>query len=276
MSNESDLAGFTPGLQLRLQVGDHAIKTAETLEEVKQALRLRHEVYYGEFLGRTDPDQLDLDRFDPVCDHMLVLEAATGRIVGTYRLNFSRQGDFYSSQEFDIRAVLRLKGKKLEIGRACVARQGRNRGVFMMLWKGISEYMRRTGTRYAFGCTSMPAGNDYQRVTSLFRYLRSKHYSSDACRVFPINPLPASVTSAGDSPTNEAMDEARVGRLLPLLAVYLHAGAVVCGEPSYEEGFRTYDFFTLLDVESLTEAGRRLFRTSDHGSFSTVRSFMRK
>ncbi len=276
MSSQADLCGFTPGLRMRLEVGDHVIKTADSVEEVKQALRLRYEVYYGEYLGRTDPDTIDLDRFDPICDHVLVIEKSTGNVVGTYRLISSSDRDYYSCQEFDISSILCLEGKKLEIGRACIARASRDGTVFMMLWKGISEYMQRAGTRYAFGCTSMPAGRDYRRVTALFRYLRHKHYSSGERRVFPVNPLPACVTSIADAPGNEIINQATISRLLPLLCVYLHAGAVVCGEPSYEEVFRTHDFFTLLDTEALTDAGFRLFRTPDHGLFDNVRKFMRE
>lgn len=276
MSNHADLSGFTPGLRMRLEVKDHVIKTADSAEEVRQALRLRYQVYYCEHLGRADSGELDFDRFDPICDHVLVAETGTDRIVGTYRLISSGDNDYYSCQEFDASSILRLEGRKLEIGRACIARCARNGAVFMMLWKGISEYMQRTRTRYAFGCTSMPAGKDYRRVSALFSYLRRNHYSCDERRVFPLNPLPECVTSEAAASGTETMNQTAVSRLFPLLCVYLHAGAAVCGEPSYEEVFRTYDFFTLLDVASLTNAGHKLFRTPDHGSFDNVREFMRE
>ena len=60
------------------------------------------------------------------------------------------------------------------------------------------------------------------------------------------------------------------------LQVHLHAEAVICGEPAYDKDFQAYDFFTLLDLEALTNARNRLFRTPDHGSFDTVKAFMRK
>lgn len=274
MSNQTGLAGFTPSLRLRLDARNYVVKTAESPEEVEQALRLRYEVFCRGRLGRTNPHELDLDRFDPMCDHMLAVERDTGRVAGTYRLNRSCDGDYYSCQEFDISAILRLEGRKLEIGRGCVAASGRTRGVFMMLWTGIAEYMRLSGTRYTFGCLSMPACQDVGRVMALHGYLRGKHYSNDDRRVYPLKPLPAWATLEPDPPEDAPMDEATSRRLLPLLSVYLHAGAVVCGEPAHDESFGTYDFFTLLDVEAVTNAGNRLFRTPDHGSFNTVKAFI--
>jgi putative hemolysin len=263
-------------LRLRLEVGDYVIKTAESPEEVRQALRLRYDVFYGEYLQRTNPQQLDLDRFDSMCDHILVVETGTGGVVGTYRLNSSRDADYYARQEFTIDAILRLEGDKLEIGRGCVAKQCRKLGVFMMLWKGIAEYMRRAGMRYLFGCSSMLASVDIERVAALYSYLRRQHYSKDERRVYPLKPLPARQALVCNRLQHSVREEAASRRLLPLLSFYLHAGAVVCGEPAYDEDFQTYDFFTLLDLESLTNAGNKLFLTPDHGSFDSVKAFMRE
>ena len=199
MSSQTDLVGFAPGLRLRLEARDYVIKTAESPEEVRQALRLRYDVFYGEVLRRTNPQQLDLDRFDSICDHMLVVEPGTGRVVGTYRLNSSRDDDYYARQEFDLDAILRLKGNKLEIGRGCVAKQCRNRGVFMMLWKGIAEYMRRAGTRYLFGCSSMPASEDIERVAALYGYLLRKHYSSRGTPCLSVEAVARAPTSGAQS-----------------------------------------------------------------------------
>jgi len=273
---ERDLAQFVPRLRLSLAIRDYVIKTAESAREVEQALRLRHEVFYRERLGYSRPDGLDVDRFDPICDHILAVQMATGQVVGTYRLNPSPDHDCYSRQEFDISSILRLEGKKLEIGRGCVRQSGRTRGVFMTLWAGIAEYMSRSGTRYAFGCLSMPASEDLGRVRALYGFLQTKHHSTGDCRVYPLNPLPGCPTAKRSPAGDEVMDEATSRRLLPLLSVYLHAGAVVCGEPAYDESFRTYDFFTLLDLQGVTSAGNRLFRTPDRGSFRTVRSFMKE
>ena len=45
MPSEIELVGFTPSLRLRLEARDHVIKTAESPDEVKQALRLRYDVF---------------------------------------------------------------------------------------------------------------------------------------------------------------------------------------------------------------------------------------
>lgn len=274
MSSLDRLSTFAPALRVRLEAGNYVIRTAESLDDVRQALRLRYDVFYREHLDRTNPERLDVDRFDGLCDHMLVAEAGTGQVVGTYRLNASATSDFYSRQEFDIGPILDLEGAKLEIGRGCVARRHRQRAVFMLLWRGIAEYMSRAGTKYLFGCLSMPATTDVAGVAALSRYLLRAHGSAAERRVSPLNPVPGLADPAVGGRGEDAVDDAAVRRALPLLPIYLHAGAVVCGEPAYDEEFQFYDFFTLLDVAAVTSAGNRLFRTADHGAFESVRSFL--
>jgi putative hemolysin len=276
MPNETDLVGFTPGLRLRLEAGDHLIKTAESAEEVSQAQRLRYEVFYRELFGRANPSQMDSDRFDAICDHMLVLEPRSGRLLGTYRLYSSGVGDYRARRVFAIESILRLEGNKLEVGRGCVAKQRRSQNILILLWKGIAEYLRRTSTRYIFGCSSLPAGASSQDIAMLHNYVLRHHYSSEERRVYPFKPLPACAAGALHPASDMTTGGTAVQRLCPLLFFYLHAGAVICGEPAFDEEDQTYDFFTLLDLQALTQAGYKLFRAPDHGSFGSVKAFMRE
>ena len=94
--------------------------------------RLRWEVFCEE-MGAAAPAgaELDHDDYDPLCDHLLVIDhAAPGgpRAVGTYRLlreSVARAaGGFYSAGEFDLGPLLygpaRPDGELLELGRSCV------------------------------------------------------------------------------------------------------------------------------------------------------------
>ena len=70
------------------------VRLAADAAEVEAAQRLRYRVFYGEMGARPTPGMVaagrDFDRFDAICDHLLVLDAALGTgpdaIVGTYRL----------------------------------------------------------------------------------------------------------------------------------------------------------------------------------------------
>ena len=79
----------------------------------------------------------DADRYDAICDHLLVVRKGSavgpdeirvndGELVGTYRLLrqsvAERTGGFYTQDEFDIAPLIaRHSGLKfLELGRSCV------------------------------------------------------------------------------------------------------------------------------------------------------------
>jgi len=44
----------------------------------------------GEGLAASHATGLDVDPFDEFCDHLIVEEVATGKVVGTYRLQTDR------------------------------------------------------------------------------------------------------------------------------------------------------------------------------------------
>lgn len=250
-----------PRWNVNIEINQYTVKTAETEAEIERALRLRHEVFLKEQLNAPLPSGLDTDRFDSLCDHLIVQIRETGQVVATYRLNPSVTDDYYAMQEFEMEAVLSLKGPKLEIGRACVAREHRQSEVFAILWRGLMSYMRQSEVRYVFGCSSVPVLTSHE-LASLCQYLRVHHFSTDSLRV---HPLPSGAVSVGhlESTVSQLADDAVQRLIPPILKYYLHCGCKLCGEPYYDSEFKSYDFFTLLDVttaspsmlRSLSEAG---------------------
>ena len=108
------------------RIGALEVRLARNASEIAAAQEVRYRVFYGE-LGASpvDPDGAsgrDSDRFDAVCDHLLVLdESLPGpdhrRIVGTYRLlrqeRAAEVGGFYSEDEFELtKLVARHPGER--------------------------------------------------------------------------------------------------------------------------------------------------------------------
>ena len=93
---------------------------AETEGEIEQAQKLRYHIFYEEMAAVPSPqmrdERRDFDKFDEVCDHLLVVDrSAIGDdgqplVVGTYRLmrdiDALRAGGFYTSGEFDMSRML--------------------------------------------------------------------------------------------------------------------------------------------------------------------------
>src|SRR4051794_5239368 len=74
---------------IRLEAGPYVARLAVTGAEREAAQRLRFIVFnleMNEGLESAYTDGLDKDRYDDVCDHLVIEEKLTGAIVGTYRL----------------------------------------------------------------------------------------------------------------------------------------------------------------------------------------------
>jgi putative hemolysin len=149
-----------------IYAGNLAVRIARSKKEVEAAQALRYRIFYDEMGGVPSEEMRalgrDFDRFDPYCDHLLVLDydipASEDQIVGTYRLlRRSQMQDlesFYTEDEFDISAIKDEEGEILELGRSCVAANYRNRAVMQLLWRGIAAYVVMHDVKLMFGCAS--------------------------------------------------------------------------------------------------------------------------
>ena len=234
---------------------DYTARLARNADDLRAAQALRFEVFnleLNEGLEASYAAGLDQDPFDAICDHLIVEHAATGSIVGTYRLqtgdNAAAALGYYCEQEFDFSVFEPLRPQLVELGRACVHRLHRNLIVLGLLWKGIADYARQRGGRYLIGCSSMTT-QDQAVGASAYADLCRKHLAPLQWRT---SPLPAYECSL----SHLAPEAPKVPKLL---RAYLTLGAKICGPPALDRQFKTVDFLTMLDLESLSVLARQRF-----------------
>ena len=244
---------------LTLSPLSYAVKLARGVEEVRRAQALRFEVFNVELqegLEESFATGLDQDPFDAVCDHLLVEHRPSGQIVGTYRLQSGSHAaancGYYCEAEFDFRPFEAARGQVIELGRACVHRQHRNLVVLGMLWKGIADYAVARDSRYLVGCSSLTS-QDPAVGASAYVDLCRRCLAPASWRT---QPLPAYECSLGQLATEPVP-------IPKLLRAYLTLGAKICGPPALDRKFKTIDFLTLLDLQTLHPMVRqRFFGTS--------------
>ncbi|MGD9590635.1 MAG: GNAT family N-acetyltransferase [Pyrinomonadaceae bacterium] len=242
--------------QIVIEDARYKVRFAENTSEIVSALRLRHEVFHMELRGGlpTSAKNIDLDAYDLVSQHLIVISKNTGETVGTYRLNSIEDehsvSTLYSATEFTIKDlptdVLR---NGIEIGRACIAREHRNTRVLFLLWKALLEHIEREGKRYYFGCCSI-FSQDEEIGRSAFQQLVRNEAVHERFNVQP--------RRNGINTGSRATAKAKI-ELPPLFNMYLRLGAKVCGPPMIDQEFGTIDFFVLFDVRDMNERYRRMF-----------------
>ena len=120
-----------------------ALSLASTPQELREVQRLRYKVFV-ETMGLSalvNAERLDRDEFDEHCDHLIVREAVTLKVVGTYRVlspsKARKIGRFYAENEFDLGRLNNLRSRMVEAGRACIHPKYRGGSVIMLLWAGL-------------------------------------------------------------------------------------------------------------------------------------------
>jgi putative hemolysin len=250
------------------------VRLAANAADVRAAQSLRYEVFnleLGEGLASSTLHGRDEDRYDEQCDHLLVEERATGRVIGTYRLQTHEMAcagnGFYTANEFDLSYLpLHVLEDGVELGRACVSREHRGRTALMVLWRGIANYAGAQGKRYFFGASSLPSRDPRDGWRALDALRRRGALSADLW--VPAQPGWACPSGVDDvtRPANRRevdgglSDEgSALGPLPPLLDTYLRLGGRVCGPPVVDREFGTIDFLTVFDTEAMDAKARAFF-----------------
>lgn len=244
---------------LRLQV-----RWARHLDEVRQAQRLRYQVFAEEMgaVLQTPVAGHDIDAFDDFCEHLMVCDEAQNKVIGTYRLltpaQAQRAGGLYSDQEFDLSPISAWRGKMVELGRSCVHAEHRQGGVILALWAALAEFMQRNQLEAMVGCASIPMqypglahGEGPARI---WQQLRQSHLAEPELQVNPRVALPEELAHI----SNVSADALNV-EPPALIQGYLRAGAKVLGAPAWDSDFNTADLPIMMRMQDLPSRYRRLF-----------------
>jgi len=238
---------FEQKVRIRFERSKYLVKTIESQSELDAVLKFRYEIFHREFQGKLYPFGTDQDSFDPMADHLIILDKTKQKIIGTYRLiSTSFSADLYSNSEFDISEILATPEVKLELSRACIHRDYRNGVVISLLWRGICQYISAVGADYVMGCSSVNT-MDSEEIARILNILAQQKSGLNQYTILP---------RAGYFRKNgfHLMNRKKVEALPSLLQSYLNFGAKVSLHPAWDYEFHCVDFFTLLNVSDMPAA----------------------
>jgi putative hemolysin len=219
-------------------------------DEVRQAQRLRHQVFAGEMGARLSgplPGH-DIDLFDDYCEHLLVRDRESGAVIGTYRVltpeQAARVGSFYADLEFDLTRLRGLRSRMVELGRSCVHPDHRHGGVILALWGALAQFMQRNRLEIMIGCASIPMLHQgmvsAHAAAGIWHQLRHKHLAPLDCQVLPRLALPI-----------HDFDESLRVEPPALIKGYLRLGAKLLGPPAWDPDFNTADLPMMMRTQDL-------------------------
>ncbi|NWG38403.1 MAG: GNAT family N-acetyltransferase [Hydrogenophilaceae bacterium] len=232
----------------------YEVTLATGIEQLRAAQALRYAVFnleLNEGLASAHATGLDADKFDLVCDHLIVTEKQTGEVVGTYRLQTGRNAalnfGYYSEQEFDFAPYETIRDEMIELGRACVHKAHRNMSVLSMLWGGIARYARERGGRYLVGCSSLTS-QDAAEGAAVYRQFENRYLAPETLRTLPLPEVACPLDIVSQNPAKPPK----------LLSTYLSLGSKIAGPPAIDHEFGTIDFLTLFDIHDLSARSRMM------------------
>ncbi len=248
------------------RIGSLEVRLATTVREIRQAQKLRFKVFYEEMSAVPKGTALllrrDVDEYDAVCDHLLVLDhdgkagplrRAKPKVVGTYRLLrqdvAERHQGFYTRGEYDIAPLLKAHAslRFLELGRSCVLEPYRNKRTVELLWHGIWTYVLHHRIDVMIGCASLE-GTNPQDLALPLSFL---HHYAAAPPEWQARALPERFTRMDVLPKEAVEPKAALHALPPLIKGYLRLGATFGTGAVIDPQFGTTDVLVVLPVSAI-------------------------
>jgi len=242
--------------------GRYRTRLAESTADLDAAQRLRFRAFIAGTGAEDRPDGRDRDEFDEICQHVLIEEAKTDRLVATFRLlplrSGSEIGHCYSAQYYALEGLKDYQGSMVEMGRFCIEPGLADPNILRSAWAAVTAYVDAEEIEMLFGCSSFH-GTDADYYADAFavlteRYIAPKRWlprikAPDVFRFAERFRRPSDRTKA-------------LKRMPPLLRSYLTMGGWVSDHAVVDRDLNTLHVFTGLEIKAIPPARARALRAA--------------
>ncbi len=241
---------------LLMNKGRYHARLAKTQADIHAAQTLRHLCFRGADAGKG----ADADEFDGICDHVLIEEARSGRLVCTFRfLPLSDGGEIgrsYAAQFYELSALEAFSGPMVEMGRFCIHPEFSDPDILRVAWAAMTRFVDDNRIEMLFGCSSFH-GTDEQEYLDSFAMLKERHLAPR--RWLPRVKAPLVFNFAQMLRRKPDAKKAML-RMPPLLRTYLLMGGWVSDHAVVDRHMNTLHVFTGLEINAIPPARKRLLR----------------
>ncbi|MBD3617432.1 MAG: GNAT family N-acetyltransferase [Gracilimonas sp.] len=235
----------------------YTVSIARTDAEIEKALELRYRVFYEELHREfNSSSNIDQDKYDDQCHHLIVTENQSQKVVGTYRLQTYEQAvsgeGFYSESLFNLNELPgEILSQSFEVGRACIEEEHRSGRVLFLLWKGFAGYLQALNKRYLLGSLGIPAKSP-QEALAIYNELEEQGVIHKEYRVSAKEPY---------RQNGEARKTVRQKKFKAsgLLENYLSVGCDIISKPAYHQDLELLYVMIFMDIEKITPRIKKMF-----------------
>lgn len=240
--------------------GRYAARFASGREDMRAVQGLRSRLF------RDDPGAdaaSDADAFDAICEHVLVEDTRTGRLVCCYRFLSLRDGSqiskSYSAQFYNLDRLERYAGRIVEMGRFCIDPEVKDPAVLRVAWGAMTRYVDANDVALLFGCSSFQ-GTEAEAYEDAFALLKEHHIAPK--RWLPRPKAPSIFQFAARLRRTKPDLREAMRRMPPLLRTYLAMGGWVSDHAVVDRDLNTLHVFTGLEISRIPETRKRLLRAA--------------
>ena len=251
-------AGVLEAEHIDASLGALSLRLAQSAEDMQAVQDLRAARFRG------NPAVGDLDRFDPLCSHLLVLRSADATPLGTARLRVLSDAqdirNCYAAQFYDLAALAASGLRLMEIGRICMrAGHEHEADIPRALLAGLTRAAQAVRADILMGCASFPGASPDDHISAL-RFLRARHLGPVALRPGKGRHETFDLETITDPALSD--DQRHVPALLRL---YLAMGGWVSDHAVCDRDLDTLHVFTAVAVQDIPPARLRALQMLAQG-----------
>ena len=232
-----------------VKVGHYRARFASSQKDILAAQTLRYQCF-----NLSNKFKLDVDDFDTVCQHVLIENLETEKLICCYRIlkfdNGENISSSYSSKFYDLKALESYTEPMIEIGRFCIDSEVNDPSVVLTAWAALAQIVDQNQTELLFGCSSFE-GIEKEKYLDSFALLRDRYMAPDHWRP---KIKAAQVFYYSKDLIYKVDKKKALLNMPPLLKTYLSMGAWVSDHAVVDLNMKTLHLFTGMEVSKIPKS----------------------
>ena len=235
-----------------IRVGRYRARYASSQIDVLAAQSLRYQCF-----NLSNKDELDVDDFDTLCQHVLIENLETEKLICCYRILKFDSGknisSSYSSQFYDLKVIENFTEPMIEVGRFCIDPEVNDPIIVLTAWAALAQIVDHNQTELLFGCSSFE-GVEKEKYFDSFALLRDRYMAPDHWRP----KIKAAQVFCYSKDLIYKVDKKKaLLNMPPLLKTYLSMGAWVSDHAVVDLNMKTLHLFTGMEISKIPKSRKK-------------------